>query len=98
MRHKLPSRTGSHVAYAAQNALVVEWYDFGEDVPYESANLLIFDVDNRVTLAQSLGAATDAPAADLARLVAARFRSYFDVKEFAVSHGVPCRAEVDFDP
>jgi hypothetical protein len=51
---------GSHSAYArADGQLVVEWYDFGDDAPYESANLLVFDGQGQAQLA--------APTAPLAR-------------------------------
>lgn len=43
MRYPMPTKPGSHVAYAQASDLVVEWYDFGDHAPYESANLLIFD-------------------------------------------------------
>jgi hypothetical protein len=42
-RYAMPARPGSHEAYARSGDVVVDWYDFGDHAPYESANLLIFD-------------------------------------------------------
>jgi hypothetical protein len=97
-RHRLPSRPGAHVAYAEGSDLIVEWYDFGDHAPYESANLLIF----RRLAQEALAAALDAPrpaAPDaLAARIAARFASYFDVKAFAEARGIRFTSKVDFRP
>lgn len=97
-RKPMPAKPGSHVAYARGEDLVVEWYDFGDHAPYESANLLIFGRPAQLRLAQAIG--VDEPLAPhmLSNRVAARFASYFDVKRFAEEHEFDFTTEVDFQP
>ena len=97
-RHAMPQRPGSHTAYERTGELIVEWYDFGDHAPYESANLLAFDGGAQERLAEALGVAPAPDTEGLAALVAARFTSYFEVKQFAADHGIAFRAEVDFAP
>jgi hypothetical protein len=89
---------GSHVAYARGADLIVEWYDFGKDVPYESANLLIFSPEAQRALSASLGLEKPPRVRSLAREVAARFESYFQVREFASAQGIAFEKKVDFWP
>ena len=85
---------GSHSAWFNEaGELVVEWYDFGEDVPYESANILYFGPDAQVQL---LGEKLDPPLA-LQRL-GERFESWWQVKDAARRQGIAFRSEVDFQP
>jgi hypothetical protein len=77
----------------AEGRLVVEWYDFGADAPYESANLIMFDGHAERVLAEALGNPEDLLAA-----IAARFTSWFEVKAFAVSRDIPFTSTVDFAP
>jgi hypothetical protein len=91
-------RERGHSAYMRGGELVVEWYDFGEDAPYESANLIIFDTAGRAALARSLGLAEGADDAALLDCIQARFPSWFEVKSFALREGVAFRSEVDFMP
>jgi hypothetical protein len=97
-RYPMPTKSGSHVAYARKSDLVVEWYDFGEDAPYESANLLIFDRPVQQQLALAIGVAECPSRHDLAYEVARKFKSYFAVKSFATKRGIAFEAEVDFQP
>jgi hypothetical protein len=94
----MPQRPGAHAAYARRGELVVEWYDFGEDAPYESANLIVFDAAAQRELAGRLGADPAIGADELAALVASRFGSYFEARQFAADHAIAFRAEVDFTP
>ena len=97
-RYPMPAKPGSHTAYARGSDLVVEWYDFGEDAPYESANLLIFDRATQLKLAELIRADPALSPHGLASKIAARFDSYFDVKAFAAERGLPYGIEVDFEP
>lgn len=88
---------GSHVTYSRGEDLVVEWYDFGPHAPYESANLLVFDRPAQLRLATAAGADVCAPH-ELARQLALKFDSYFDVKRLAEEHAIPFAIETDFQP
>lgn len=97
-RFRMSSKPGSHVAYAQASDLVVEWYDFGDHAPYESANLLTFDRLAQQQLAGAIGL-LECPSPDvLASEVARKFSSYFEVKAFAAERGIPFTSEVDFWP
>jgi hypothetical protein len=97
-RYRMVARPGSHVVYARGPELVVEWYDFGDHAPYESANLLIFDRPAQHTLMALTDAPSNSTPHDFASRLAARFESYFDVKAFAEANGIPFATEVDFNP
>jgi predicted DNA-binding WGR domain protein len=98
-RFRMPLRPGSHSAYVrADGRLVVEWYDFGDDAPYESANLLVFDDQGQAQLAAALDLPAETRAQGLAEAVAARFQSYFEVKAFATDQQLRFASEVDFQP
>ena len=89
---------GQSIAIDDQGSLVVEWYDFGDDAPYESANMLIFDQVAQCTLAIALGHTGTLDARSLATLLSNRFATYFEIKEFVTSHNLPCERGVDFMP
>jgi len=92
------SASGSHVVYARDPDLVVEWYDFDDDAPYESANLLIFDRPAQHRLMALLEIPPASTPHSLASDLAARFKSYFEVKGFAEANAIPFVSEVDFCP
>lgn len=94
----MAGRPGGHFAYARGTDLVIEWYDHGDDAPYESANLLIFGPLAQRRLASVMGAPDAASADTFAAWIAARFRSYWEVRDLAQEHGVPFAQEVDFQP
>ena len=84
----------AHTAYRdAEGRLVVEWYDFGADAPYESANLITFDRHAERALAEAIGSPDD-----LLPAIAARFTSWFEIRAFAVGQDIPFTATVDFTP
>jgi hypothetical protein len=84
----------SHSAWTdVAGRLVVQWYDFGADGPYESANLIRFDQAGQRALALALGAQAPLPEA-----LAARFPTWFAVKAFALENGIEFESEVDFQP
>jgi hypothetical protein len=97
-RSPMPGKPGSHVAYARGSDLVVEWYDFGDGAPYESANLMIFDRPTQLRLAQAIGIDPSLSPHMLANNVAARFDSSFDVKRYAEAHDLGFTTEVDYQP
>jgi len=97
-RYPMPTKPGSHVAYARESDLVVEWYDFGKNAPYESANLLIFDRPAQQQLALAIGVESSLSPHDLAYEVSHAFRSYFAVKDFATKRRIPVETQVDFQP
>jgi hypothetical protein len=90
--------TGSHVTYTRGPDLVVEWYDFGEHAPYESANLLVFGISAQAELAKAIGAEEHCTAEDLAIKVATHFPSYFEVQRFADERSIAFEKETDFWP
>jgi hypothetical protein len=89
---------GWHRTYVAGEDLVVDWYDFGDDVPYESGNKLLFDVNSCRQLKLALGLPQGNQVEQLAQRVASSFDSYFDIREFADHRRIPYRHEVDFFP
>ena len=98
VRHRLRgSGRGAEYAYLRGGDLVVEWYDFGDDAPYESANLLILDGTGQRALAAAMGADA-APPGDLAAKVAAEFASWFELRAFLDAWGITARSETDFQP
>lgn len=97
-RSRMRARPGSHTAYARGSDLMVEWYDFGEQAPYESANLLIFGRAAQLRLAAAIDAEVTLSPHILSNWVATRFASYFEVKAFALAQAIPFETEVNFDP
>lgn len=97
-RHQMRARPGSHTAYARASDLVVEWYDFGEDAPYESANLLVFDRSAQKALLAALHLESDRSPDTLASDIATAFSSYFDVRRFAEAQHIDFSTETDFYP
>jgi hypothetical protein len=90
--------TGTHGVYLRRDELSVEWYDFGDAVPYESLNYLYFDPSASDALADAIGLAPGGDRELLARAISERFRSYFEVRAFADAHGLAYRQDVDFWP
>ena len=77
----------------------MEWYDHGPHASYESANMLVFKLDQQRLLADAL----EMPAADRSRprLLAAlqrRFQNYFQVKPFCEEKELTFTTTVDFMP
>jgi hypothetical protein len=90
---------GAHsIYYDEAGKLVVEWHDFGEDAPYESANMIRFDAASQDALAGALDSAAPPKGAALVAALAARFRSYFEIRAFADAEAIPFETEVDFRP
>jgi hypothetical protein len=97
MHHRLAGELPGHMAYAKGGQLVVEWYDFGEGAPYESANMLILDLAAQ----RSLAAAMDegSPSVEgLAEAVARRFASWFEFRDLVAAQGIVAWRETDFMP
>jgi hypothetical protein len=91
-------REKGHSAYLREGALVIEWYDFGDDAPYESANMIVFDAAARAALARSLGLAGDAEDSTLLTCIERSFPSWFEAKSFAQREAIAFKSEVDFMP
>ena len=96
--NRVTLRENGHSAYVREDGLVIEWYDFGEDAPYESANMIVFDAAARAALAQSLGLAEDADDSALLACIERSFPSWFEAKSFAEREGIAFTSEVDFMP
>ena len=92
------SGRGESIKIGDDGQIVVEWYDFGDDVPYESANMLLFDEKSWRQLAGAIGCADGIDALALAEAVAERFGSYFAIRDYVDSAGLPYEREVDFNP
>ena len=98
-RIKLKATPGSHTVTAREDgSVVVDWYDFGDHAPYESANMLIFEADGVAALAKALGMPAEASAGAIVTGLAERFDSYFTIRAFADARAAPYRHEVDFQP
>jgi len=97
-RYPMVARPGAHSVYARGPHLVVEWHDFGDHAPYESANLLIFDRPAQKALMALLDRPSNWTPHDFASRLAARFESYFEVKSFAEANGIAFASETDFYP
>jgi hypothetical protein len=98
-RIKLEARPGSHTVYQCDDGtVVVEWYDFGDHAPYESANLLIFDNDGQIGLGQALGLPDGTSRDGLMRALGDRFKSYFQIREFVDAASIAYEHKVDFWP
>lgn len=100
-RLALASRfSGSHSVYFDEEALLtVEWYDHGPHAPYESANMLIFDIEQQGALADAL----EIPAGErsiehLMSTIQQRFPSYFEVSGFCQKLGLQYTKKVNFWP
>ncbi len=86
---------GSHSAKInPAGELVVTWYHHGEDADYEFAKELVFDENGMVAL-RGAPAGDDA---DLLRMLAGRFRSYWQVRDHADAHGIPYTMRTDWWP
>lgn len=97
-RYPMVARPGSHVVYARGSDLVVEWYDFGDHAPYESVNLLVFDRPAQHRLMELLETPPNWTPHSFASRLAARFASYFEIKEFAEANAILFASEIDFYP
>ena len=92
--------SGAHTATIQPDGpLVIEWYDFGDDAPYESANMLVFDCAQQ----EQLGAVLGLPVGErggqgLLAEIQDRFETYFDAQSFARENGVQFSKSVDFMP
>ena len=91
--------SGAHaIWYDEAGRLVAEWHDFGEGAPYESANMIRFDAASQDALGGALDSAAPPAGEALLHALAARFRSYFEIRAFADEQAIPFEAEVDFRP
>jgi hypothetical protein len=96
-RIRFSATPGAHSAYFdEQRRLVIEWHDFGDHAPYESANMLIFEESSVTNLAEVLGCSAEG--SQLLDTMKARFASYFEVQEFANEHRIAFEKGVDFNP
>ena len=96
--HTMPGRPGSHSTYVRGEDMVAEWYDHGEDAPYESANMLVLARDAQQRLAEAMSLPLETGAEALAVAAAARFGSWFEFRDFLKHHGIEVRRETDFWP
>lgn len=78
--------------------LLIEWYNFGEDVAYEYVSIMVFDSSARRAFATALGLEDSADAEALIEALAARFRFFFDIEQFATRLGIACGSRTDFSP
>jgi hypothetical protein len=91
---------GSHSVYFDEDGrLTVEWYDHGPEVPYESANMLVFDTEQQRLLADALKIPTaDRSNTHLLAALQNRFQSYFQVQDFCKERALGFTKIVDFWP
>ncbi len=98
-RITLGAKPGWHGVYEREDGtVVVEWYDFGDDAPYESATTLIFDAESQVQLKSVFGLAAVASREAIVRKIAEQFDSYFEIRKFADATAIPYERKVNFWP
>ena len=91
---------GSHSVYFDENGcLTVEWYDHGPNVPYESANMLVFDPEQQRQLADALEIlVADRSNTHMLAALRERFQDYFQVQDFCKEKGIGFAKKVDLWP
>src|SRR5947209_6607874 len=82
--------SGAHTAAIRPDGwLVIEWYDFGDDAPYESANMLVFDRDQQGQLGAALGLPLgERTGQALLSAIQDRFDTYFKAQRFVQENGI----------
>jgi hypothetical protein len=85
---------GSHAVFFAGETLVVEYYDHGENAPYESVNQLLFDAAGQRRLLRD---AAGSPASEALDALARRFDSYWRVQRECDASGILYARLTDFD-
>ena len=96
LRQKGP---GAHFIHDREDgSLVVEWYDFGENVPYESANMLILTAAEQALVGEALGLSPTTNALELASALADQYSSYWDIRRFFDDRRLSYTHKVDFQP
>lgn len=91
-------RTPGHtIRLSEDGSLVIEWYDFGESAPYESATVMRVDAGETQKLAELLGVTNGQGVAILAEL-ANRCTSYWEVQATLEREGIRSTRVVDFLP
>ena len=88
---------GHSLYFAADGALVVEWYDFGENVPYESATTLTIAPASLDDLAKLLHLAVRGRPGILAAL-SRQVGDYWAARALLDEWKIPYRHHVDFLP
>lgn len=78
--------------------VVVEWYDFGEDVAFEFAVQLRFDPVAQHTLATALGLPTSVSLSALLQTLEDTFSTYHAVRVFADKNDIPYELRRDLMP
>ena len=88
-----------HSFYFDSDLLIVEWYDHGPDVPYESANMLAFNLGQQALLAEYLEIdAANRSGQSFLAAVQRHLQTYFEVKAFCEEKGISFSRSVDFMP
>jgi hypothetical protein len=88
---------GSHFAYFTDDgALVVELYIFGEDAPYDSADMISFRAAAQSATAARLRCANEH--AELLKSLDERFATYGEVQGWAEAEGIAFSHTADFMP
>ena len=85
---------GSHSVFFAEGLLVVEWYDHGDQAPYESVNQLLLDAEAQRRL---LGETASAMSSDALTALASRFDSWWKVKRECDAAGIGYEKVTDFE-
>ena len=85
---------GYHSLFFAGDRLVAEWYDFGENAPYESVNQLVLGADAQRRLLGDAAAATGSAAL---HALAHRFDSWWSLKRECDAAGIAYEKVTDFE-
>ena len=85
---------GFHSVFFSGDRLVAEWYDFGENAPYESVNQLVFEAEAQHRL---FGDPTPAAPSDRLHALAHRFDSWFSLKRECDATGIAYEKVIDFE-
>ena len=85
-------------AYQRGMDLVAEWYDFGEDVIYEFASMVVLGPADQRGLEAAMNIAETSGPEALASIITERFRTWFEFRDFLQANQIGHRQERDLWP
>ena len=95
----LGRRLGSHSAKLdGSRRILVEWYNFGDDVAYEYVSQMAFERADQPRLAEALGIPVESGPEVVLAALAERFSYFFDIQSFANARRIPYAKSTDFNP
>jgi hypothetical protein len=92
------TNTRGQIFTVEDGVVVVEWYDFGEDVDYEFAVQVRLDQTGQMQIATALDLPGASDPQALMEILKERLGSYFAVREFADAKGISYELRRDLQP